>query len=219
MVRKRGGDYLSLLSANTRAQIHRSCRLYGHPESLGCEVASDPQSAIDIYHELIGLHQDTWANRNKEGAFFSDFMRQFHRQLIQSRFEHDEIQLIRIKCKNNTIGCLYNFVYRNNVYFYQSGIHYASDKQLKPGLITHVEAIQYNATAGHKTYDFLGGDSRYKMSLATHHNRLISVRLQKPLLKFRIENALKTFIHLLLERRKRITSPHRKRSSSHRSSM
>jgi CelD/BcsL family acetyltransferase involved in cellulose biosynthesis len=74
---------------------------------------------------------------------------------------------------------------------------------LKPGLVAHVEAIKHNTAAGHKTYDFLGGDSRYKMSLATHHNRLIWIRLQKPLLKFRIENALKTFKHLLVGLRKK----------------
>jgi len=206
MVRERGGDYLSLLSANTRAQIHRSYRLCEKTGPVGCEAAHDTRSAIDIYHELIGLHENTWANRNKEGAFSSDYIVQFHKQLIQSRFEYDEIQLLRIKCENNTIGCLYNFVYKNNVYFYQSGINYALDKRLKPGLVAHVEAIKHNAAAGHKTYDFLCGDSRYKMSLATHHNRLISVRLQKPLLKFRIENGLKTFKHILVGLRKNITS-------------
>lgn len=214
VVRERSGDYLSLLSANTRAQIHRSYRLCEKTEPVGCEVAHNTRSAMDIYHELISLHEDTWANRSKEGAFSSDYIVQFHKQLIQSRFEYDEIQLLRIKYANNTIGCLYNFVYKNNVYFYQSGINYALDKRLKPGLVAHVEAIKHNATAGHKTYDFLCGDSRYKMSLATHHNRLISVRLQKPLLKFRIENGLKTFKHILVGLRKNITSLPRGSSSS-----
>jgi hypothetical protein len=214
IVRERGGDYLSLLSANTRAQIHRSYRLCEKTEPVGFEVAHDSRSAMDIYHELISLHEDTWANRSKEGAFSSGYIVQFHKQLIQSRFEYDEIQLLRIKCENNTIGCLYNFVYKNNVYFYQSGINYTLDKRLKPGLVAHVEAIKYNATAGHKTYDFLCGDSRYKMSLATHHNRLISVRLQQPLLKFRIENILKTFKLLLVGLSKNISSLPQSSSSS-----
>jgi hypothetical protein len=149
---------------------------------------------MDIYHELVDLHECTWNNRGEKGAFCSDYLCQFHRQLIQSRFEYDEVQLLRIRCENSsTIGCLYNFVYKNNVYFYQSGINYNLDKRLKPGLVAHTEAVKYNAAAGHKIYDFLGGGSRYKMSLATNHNQLIWIRLQKPLLKFRIECALKTF--------------------------
>jgi hypothetical protein len=203
IVRARGGDYLSLLSANTRAQINRSYRLCEKTAPVHLEIARDTRSAMEIYNELVDLHEDTWANRSQEGAFSSDYLFQFHKQLIQSRFEYDEIQLLRIKCKNNTIGCLYNFVYKNTVYFYQSGINYNLDKQLKPGLVAHVEAIRHNATAGHKTYDFLGGEGRYKKSLATHHNRLVWIRLQKPLLRFRIESALKTFKHLLIGLRKK----------------
>jgi hypothetical protein len=196
-IRARDGDYLSLLSVNTRAQIHRSYRLCEKTEPVRFEIAQDTWSAMDIYNELVCLHEDAWTKRSQEGAFSSDYLFQFHKQLIQRRFEYDEIQLLRIKSGHNTLGCLYNFVYRSNVYFYQSGINYNLDKRLKPGLVAHVEAIRHNAIAGHKIYDFLGGGSRYKMSLATHHNRLIWIRLQKPLLQFKIENALKTLKHLL----------------------
>jgi len=203
-VRTRGGDYLSLLSANTRAQINRSYRLCEKIAPVQLEVAHDTLSAMDIYQELVDLHKAAWENRGQEGAFSSYYMFQFHKQLIESRFEYDEIQLLRIKYENNTIGCLYNFVYKNNIFFYQSGVNYNLDKRLKPGLVAHVEAIKHNATAGHKTYDFLGGSSQYKMSLATHHNRLIWIRLQKPLFKFKVENALKTAKHLLAGLRKNV---------------
>ncbi len=199
-VRAQGGDYLALLSANTRAQINRSYRFCEKIAPVELEVAQDSRCAMDIYHELVDLHSETWRKRSQEGAFSSGYLFKFHQQLIKSRFAHNEIQLIRIKCAHNTVGCLYNFVYKNNVYFYQSGINYNLDKRLKPGLIAHVEAIKHNTHAGHKTYDFLSGNSRYKMSLATHQNRLIWVRLQKPLLKFRIENALKAFKYLLMGR-------------------
>jgi len=207
-VRERGGDYLSLLSANTRSQINRSCRLYAKNAPVRIEVARDTPSAMDIYQELIDLHEYTWTSRGQKGAFCSYFPCQFHRQLIQSRFEHDEIQLLRIRCGNNsTMGCLYNFVYKDHVYFYQSGINYNRDKRLKPGLVVHAEAIRYNAAAGHKVYDFLGGCSRYKMSMATHYNRLIWIRLQKPLLKFKIESALKRFKNCLAGRQITVAGP------------
>jgi hypothetical protein len=204
MVRSRGGDYLSLLSANTRAQIHRSYRLCEKSAPVRVEVALNTRSAMDIYNELVDLHEATWTKRGNAGAFSTDYLLHFHEQLIQSRFQYGEIQLLRIKCSDKTIGCLYNFVYKNNVYFYQGGVNYDLDKRLKPGFIAHVEAIKHNVTAGRKTYDFLCGDSRYKMSLATHHNRLIWIRLQKPLFKFRVERALKTFKHSLAGLRKNV---------------
>jgi hypothetical protein len=207
-VRARGGDYLSLLSANTRAQIHRSCRLCEKTAPLQLEVALDICNAMDIYDELVDLHENTWTNRSQEGAFSSDYLLEFHKQLIQRRFAYNEIQLLRIRYDSKTIACLYNFVYKDNVFFYQSGINYNLDKRLKPGLVAHVEAIKHNAAAGHKIYDFLGGESRYKMSLATNHNRLIWLRVQKPLLKFRIENTLITLKHLLVGQRINVIRPH-----------
>ncbi len=202
-VRTRGGDYLSLLSANTRSQINRSYRLCEKTAPVRVEVAHDPRSAMDIYNELVDLHEETWKSRSQEGAFSSDYLFRFHEQLIQRRLGYGEIQLVRIKYDHYTIGCLYNFVYKNNVYFYQSGINYKLDKRLKPGLVSHAEAIRYNAVAGHKIYDFLSGGSRYKTSLATDHNRLIWIRLQKPLFKFKIENALKTCKHILAGKREK----------------
>ena len=201
MVRTRGGDYLSLLSANTRSQVSRSRKLYEQQIGpVGLEVAQDVRQAMDIYHELVALHEITWKGKDRRGAFSSKYLFRFHSQLIKNRFEFGEIQLARVKCgEKTTIGCLYNFVYKNHVYFYQNGIDYLPDKRMKPGLLLHAEAIKYNAAAGHKTYDFLCGDTRYKMSLSTHHNQLVWARLQKPLLKFKIENAART-VKLFLTR-------------------
>jgi len=191
MIRKQGKEYLSLLSANTRSQIKKSYRLC-EKTPVRLEAAIDVQSALNIYDEMVALHEHAWTARGKDSAFATDYLYQFHRNLISKRFAHNEIQMLRIKCGDQTAGCLYNFVYKNSVYFYQSGINYNLDSQLKPGYLSHVEAIRYNLAAGCHAYDFLGGEERYKMSLATHHNRLIWMRVQKPLLKFRIERILKT---------------------------
>ncbi|MBA4395873.1 MAG: hypothetical protein C0394_00565 [Syntrophus sp. (in: bacteria)] len=190
MIRNQGKDYLSLLSANTRAQIRKSYRLC-EQTPVQLETATDVQEAMNIFDEMVALHEQAWTTRGVEGAFSTEYLYQFHKNLILKRFMHNEIQMLRITCGDQTAGCLYNFVYRNNVYFYQSGINYNLDNQLKPGYLSHVEAIRHNLAAGRHVYDFLGGEERYKMSLATHHNRLIWMRVQKPLLKFRIERMLK----------------------------
>lgn len=188
-IRAQGKDYLSFLSANTRAQIKKSYRLCEAPVTL--EVARDLGQAFDIFQELLVLHEKVWSKDKGGGAFSADFLVDFHRRLIHKRFEHNEIQLLRIKRGRETLGCLYNFVYKKKVSFYQSGINYDRDERLRPGIISHVEAIGHNLAAGNDTYDFLGGSERYKLSLATHHNRLLWLRVQKPLLRFKIERKLK----------------------------
>jgi len=197
-VRQSSGGYLSLLSSNTRYQINRSYR--GYNKKLGtmtCEVATHLEQAYNIYTEMIELHQKCWQSRGELGAFASDYFRSFHRDLIRKRFDSGEIQLIKISCGQQTIGCLYSFVQNGQVSFYQSGFNYSADQHLKPGMISFTEAIKYNASQGHMTFDFLGGDSTYKARLSTHSNRLVWACIQKPLVKFRLESTLRCFKKIL----------------------
>ena len=97
------------------------------------------------------------------------------------------MQLLRVKSGSITVGCLYNFGHKGRVYFYQSGINYEMDEQLKPGLICQVEAIKYNANLGHAVYDFMAGDKRHRKSPSTHEGRLIWAMIQKPSFPFRAE--------------------------------
>ncbi len=190
-VRAKQGDYISLLSSNTRSQIKRSYRRYEARGPIILEAAETINEALRIFEEMLKLHQYTWGARKIESPFASEFVIHFHKTLIQKRFDSGEIQLLRIRAGNSTVGCLYNFVFKGKVYFYQSGMNYEADRHLKPGFVSHVEAVKYNAMAGRRVYNFLGGAERYKTSLATHENSLVWVKIQKPRLRFLFENHLK----------------------------
>jgi len=192
------GDYLAFLSSNTRSQIRRSYRLYQTRGPIMADVARNQQEARRIFAELIGLHRKVWQARGTDSPFLTPFVLDFHAELIESRFDKGEIQLLRIRSGGSTIGCLYAFVYNGRVYFYQSGFNYEADKRLKPGLVAHSEAIKYNIEAGNSAYDFLGGISRYKTSLATRENQLAWVKIQKSCLKFALETKLRSAKHSLM---------------------
>jgi CelD/BcsL family acetyltransferase involved in cellulose biosynthesis len=187
LVRQRLGDYLGLLGSNVRSQTKRAYRLYASQGPVVTEVATDLATALQIYDELIELHQSSWKKRGKAGAFASAYFRTFHRNLIEKRFAAGEIQLIRVSCCQSTVGCVYNFVFRGTVYFYQSGLAFDSDNRLKPGYICHVEAVKFNAEAGNLFYDFLAGFEAYKERLSTHKRSLVWARVQKPRMKFKVE--------------------------------
>ena len=198
LVRKKNADYLSLLSSNTRSQIKRTYRELEHNGPVAVRAAVNIDDAMDIFEEMIKLHQKTWQEKGKAGAFASSYFYNFHKELIQKRFKYGETQLLKIASGNLTIGCLYNFVFNGKVYFYQSGINYELDKNIKPGIICHVEAIKHNLELGNSIYDFLGGSERYKSSLATNKRNLIWAKVQKPKTKFWVENkirAIKSFLN------------------------
>jgi len=194
------GDYLKLLGSSTRSQIRRAQKLYGARGKLALEVAATPAEAAAIFDELVALHRRSWAERGEPGAFVP-FVHDFHRRLIERRFSAGEIQLLRVRAGNTTVGCLYNFVCRGEVSFYQSGLTYETDGKLKPGLVCHALAIEHAARAGHGHYDFLAGDSRYKQSLATGARELVWLRIQKPRLQFAIEDAARSVRDRLRARR------------------
>jgi CelD/BcsL family acetyltransferase involved in cellulose biosynthesis len=99
--------YIPLLGSSTRAQMRKAQRAAGDVE---VEIASDERTALDIYEEMVVLHQRSWRMRGQPGAFADPWFDRFHRRLIARRVRHGDIQLVRVRNKELTLGCLYNFV-------------------------------------------------------------------------------------------------------------
>ncbi len=193
-VRGVDGGYAALLPASTRTQLSRSKSLIGR---IDVEVAHDEQVAQDIYDELLRLRARRWA----AGGASEPRLERFHRGLIRERLPHGEIQLMRISSGGTTLGCLYNFVYRGRVIFYQCGLARFEDAHVKPGYLCHAAAIDYNALAGHSFYDLLGGQAKYKANLATGSHRRVWLRVQRPTAKLSLEDGVRRWYDLLVGER------------------
>ncbi|MDB4954005.1 MAG: hypothetical protein JWO36_1574 [Myxococcales bacterium] len=203
-VRKAKDGYVSLLGSSTRTQLRRSRRVVGE---IKLEIATGETQAMDIYGEMIHLHARRWNALGKSGAFADPWFEQFHRRLIINRLAHGEIQLARARAGDQTIGCLYNLVFRGRVLFYQSGLASHEDSHVKPGFLTHAAAIEHNAMLGHAVYDLLGGEGRYKQQLSTNETHLVWARIQRPMLRFSIEDRLRTAKQKFVAARPKLASP------------
>jgi len=190
LAKARAKGYLALLSSQTRSQVRRAQRESG---KLAIEIARDPTTAIDIYSEMVALHTAQWRAKGDPGAFADPWFDRFHRRLIVERFPHGEIQLLRARNETQTIGCLYNFVYRNRVLQYQSGVGVFENQHLKPGFVCHAAAIEHALTSGLALYDFLAGDMRYKKSLSTDETSMIWARVQRRRLRFLVEDRVRAW--------------------------
>jgi CelD/BcsL family acetyltransferase involved in cellulose biosynthesis len=137
--------------------------------------------------------QRAWQQRGQPGAWADPWFDTFHRRLIAQRFRHGEIQLVRLRAGDVTLGCLYNFVSHGRVLVYQTGINPGVDKNLKPGFLTHMFAVEHNAREGHAIYDFLGGDAQYKASLGTDATTIVWARVQRRRAIFALEDAARTW--------------------------
>ncbi len=195
-VRNNGGDYLGLLSANTRYQIRRALRRYDGAAAPAVETAGNIGQAMEIFDDLKRLHQASWVRRGQPGAFASSFFDRFHRDLIATHFDSGEIQLMRMTASGKLIGCLYNFVKDRRVYAYQSGFAFDTDPRLKPGLVSHTLAIGYNLARGAGIYDFMAGESQHKRSLGTNAAEMTWLVIQRRRFRFRVENGLRSLWHM-----------------------
>ena len=160
------GPFLASISANARAQIGRSMRLYG-PE-LAIARAPGTETALAWFGELVRLHQARWEADGHAGAFGTPAMLRFHEELIRTAHPCGQIDLLRVTAGETDIGYLYNLCQGGHVLAYQSGFAPAANAHLKPGLVSHALAIEHYRAAGAHIYDLLAGAARYKTTLAPH---------------------------------------------------
>lgn len=160
-VRRAGGDYLSLLSANTRNQIRRS--LKEEPGEPLVEVAAGAGTAEAWLAAMCRLN----AGRRADNAWKSGFFRDFARRVVFAGLEDGSVELLRTTCDGDVIGYLLTFVRAGRAMNYQSAFAEPRTAKSKPGLMSHAGAIAHYAERGLDLYSLLAGKDRYKQSLAT----------------------------------------------------
>lgn len=190
-VRKNNENYLGLLSSNKRSQIKRSIKEYEKSGAIYLQEASSVNESISMLNNLAKLHQAEWIKKGKPGSFSNDYFCKFHELLLKKTVVNDNVQLLEIRNNADILGYIYNFVYQNNVLFYQSGFQYLDGNHYRPGIVSHYLSIKHNAAKGYASYDFLAGKSRYKTSLSTDQNQLYWLTLKKKNIKFFIKCMLK----------------------------
>lgn len=186
-IRESGRGYLDSLSRNSRHQIRRSIKLYNDIAPAQLVFAQNKQQAQGFFDKIAPLHRERWG----EGSGFNNpaFIT-FHQALIDQGFDDGQVELVCLKVGHHAVGYLYNFIMDGCLYFYLSAIDYSNpsfqDKRMKPGLAMHALRIQHGID--HQlylnTYDFMGGDSRYKKSLAIQSDEMLVAHYRKAQMRF-----------------------------------
>jgi hypothetical protein len=193
-IRSSSSSFLESLSRNSRYQIRRSMRLYEKLYGkIEIQKAKTTQQALEFFQGAGTFHVVKW----KDSGFLNQEFIKFHTNLISTSFDQGKIDLIKIISGDNTLGYLYNFIGKKNIYFYLSGLKYEMNRKLKPGLVAHSLIIQHYLDSGFQIYDFMGGESQYKKTLSTGQSEFLSLNFQKPAIKFKIETGLRRIKSLL----------------------
>lgn len=165
---------LAKLSKNTRSQVRRSNKKLD--QQFGKIKVVQPineKGELEFFNELSKLHIQQWGE-SPEGSGFNNESFVKHQQTLLK--ETELAQIIGVYAGDVPLGFCLNYLHNNNVYFYCSGVnHSLATSHIKPGYSMHVALMEYYAEKGFKTYDFLGGESRYKASLSDEEYNFVSV--------------------------------------------
>ena len=189
------GHYLDSLSRNTRYQINHSKKkyenLYG---TLKLSFAGNMTQALQYWEQAGELHIKRWHDSGFQNPKFVSF----HKELMIKNFDSGLIDVAKITAGNHLVAIIYNIIYKKNVYFYLQGLQSETDGKLKPGLTAHSMLIEHYLQQGMNAYDFMGGYSQYKKQLSQAAENLLIIKIQKPLLKFRVENIARSIKQKIL---------------------
>ena len=106
----------------------------------------------------------------------------------RQRFTHGDIQFMRLRIRRNDAWLSLQLRLGEARAVLPVRLWVPGDRHVKPGYLCHTQAIEHSAKPGHDIYDLLGGDARYKKSLATDETRLVWGRVQKTRLRFVLED-------------------------------
>lgn len=199
-LRKRGEPYLKTLSRNTRYQIKRSEKLYHASGELMFTVLSTEAAIEAVWPSLSSLHIARWGNQVGQSGFVNREFIRFHLALVQQGCKSGMVEVCQLTLNGESIGLLYNFLYKNKVYFYLSGLQLEEDSRMKPGLLIHYMAIEHYKSRGYDSYDFMGGDAQYKRSLGQRHCELAAVSIQRQTPLLLLERGSRRIKHKLMKR-------------------
>jgi CelD/BcsL family acetyltransferase involved in cellulose biosynthesis len=187
-VRQQGGNYRATLGRSTRQAVSRAMRLYAERGPVKLRIMETTTEALAAFDLLSDFHRSRWGRR---GAFANPGFRPFHEELIARGVPMGAVRISQTLAGDQTIGVLYNFVHDGRVLNYQSGFLYESDGRLKPGLVSHVLAIEDSIARRERGYDFLAGGAGHKSRLANREHAMKWIAIGRDSPERRIEVKLR----------------------------
>lgn len=174
--------FLNSLPGRRRHTVRRAERdLEAWAEGELClRVATDVASLEEGRRVLERLHGERWQAGGRSGAFASAAFARFHAAVMPALLARGALELIWLEARGAAVAVLYNLVWQNKVYNYQSGRRMDIPKALQPGLAAHARAIRRAIELGRREYDFLGGNRRYKRELSSAVRSLVNLEAHRP---------------------------------------
>jgi len=185
-----------ILSKNSRSQVVRSEKLLNQLGDLEFKVLTQSDEVYLALENISKIHIERWGNTAQGSGFTNPSFNEFHRLVINENV-NEIAQVSVLTIDNKPIGYLLNYIYKEKAYFYLSALTTFNENKIKVGLTLHTKAIQHYIDNDIFSYDFLGGDARYKKSLSNKQYELSLGCFQRNHFLLKLENKFKDYKAML----------------------
>jgi CelD/BcsL family acetyltransferase involved in cellulose biosynthesis len=167
-------EYVLTLSKSMRSNIKRKHRELSKTTEIEYEVIRERGDLDAAVNSMIRLNRLRMETKNLHGAFKNGKFTEFHQDVMPVLFQNDFLHLSFLKANNTRIAALYNFIYNDTCFYYQSGFDPVWAK-FSPGTVLFSLSIQDAIANGMLEYDFLQGDEPYKFSWTNTKRQCVTI--------------------------------------------
>lgn len=175
---KNTSEYFNKIPKSNKINIQQNLARYYKYGEIKIRLAVDVKEALEFFSELKELNLLRFRHLKQKSVFEISKYLEFHDRLINETFSTQEISLVKIEVGGILVGIIYSFIFKNNIFFYQSGYDYSLESRLSPGIFSLFNLMKYYAQAGYEKFYFLAGNADYKRRLATGKEELLSFEIQ-----------------------------------------
>ena len=171
--------YLRSLSSSRRYRIRNSISNFvewAGDKGWALHHATSPQSFKYGYETLIALHQARWGSDGGSGVFSSPRFAAFHSDYIAAQAQSQNVDLAWLTVGNEPIAAVYMIRNGKKVLAYQYGRVMNTPTKVRVGITINALVIKEAIERGDEEFDFLGGESRYKVDFATDQRPIVTLR-------------------------------------------
>lgn len=182
--------YLAALSKKNRYHVVRAQRDFDAwaAGKATFHLARSPSDLAEGKTILEALHNERWQTAGKKGVFEASRFEKFHATVMPMFLDNGVLELRWLSVAGAPVAAMYNLVWNNKVYFYQSGRALDLPRHLRPGIVLICHALRAAIEDGRREFDFLGGDSLYKRHLALDARPIERLRIARPALRERLRH-------------------------------
>lgn len=202
-------EYLKVLGKNMREQIKRYPKRLEKEFSVEYTLAQTPAEVEVAMDDLFRLHGQRWRARGQTGVLATPRRQKFHRQISETFLQKDWLRLWSLRCNDETVCVLLNYVYRSRYYFFIGGFS-PEWSRWSVGTCLFSRVIRHAIEEGATEFDFLRGEEEYKYRLGAQNRayKTISWFSATPRGKF-LEKRVGMEEHLMRKLHEKFSAAHR----------